>query len=162
LIGGFQADIDQFVNGGGGLWIHQPSAVGLVDYAPSGFDFYVLSTRWCDPYSLNVITQPGHPTMAGLSNDDLPGRFDTVRLTSLGPGYTHVTAVGGGVCNTDMHSAAGELGFGAVFADLSNLSALSADPGSDEYVLNVTNWLCTAGPIPTEEVTWGRVKSLYR
>ncbi|MBM3318400.1 MAG: hypothetical protein FJY75_11170, partial [Candidatus Eisenbacteria bacterium] len=47
------------------------------------------------------------------------------------------------------------------FADLSNLSYASGDPGSDQYVINVLGWLCEGGASPADESTWGAVKSVF-
>lgn len=159
-IGAYQADIQQFVGGGGGLFIHQPNAIGQLVYAPAGFEFYVSDNWWCEPEDLNSIVDPSHPTMAGLGIADLAGRFDTVPVATLGGGYTLV-AEGSGQCTGQMCCAAGCYGEGRVFADVSNLSYGSGDPGSDLYVTNVIEWLCEGGPTPADGTTWGAIKSVF-
>ncbi len=146
---------------GGGLYIHQPNAAGVIDYAPPGFEFTVADIFWCDPPDQNTIVQPGHPTMAGLNDVDLPVRGDSVFDSALGAGYM-ITAVGVGSCSSHVHSAAGTYGDGRVFMDLANCSPNSIDPGADQYLINVIDWLCQEGPIASEAATWGRVRSLYR
>jgi hypothetical protein len=160
-IPGTQADITQFVQEGGGLWINQPSSVGTVDYAPPGFEFYISATTWCGSYSDNTIVDSAHPTMAGLTDAMLPGRFDTVLITDLGAAYT-LTARGTNGCETNAHSAAGTYGAGNVFMDVSNWGLSSADPGDDQYVVNVLDWLCGGGPVPADNSSWGSIKALYR
>jgi len=159
-IGGFQPGIQQFVAEGGGLFIHQPNLIGQIDYAPAGFEFYISNAWWCEPTDLNIIVEPAHPTMVGLGNADLPGRFDTAPIASLGTGYTLI-ARGDGGCSGDMCCAGGCYGQGRVFADLSNLNSGSVDPGSDLYVTQAVEWLCEGGASPAGETTWGAVKSVF-
>jgi len=149
-----------FVSNGGGLYIHQPSVLGTIDYAPSGFEFTVEDIFWCDPEEDNVIVTPGHPTMAGLIPADLSGRYDTVFTSSLGSGYT-LLAEGTGACDDHVQSAAGTFGGGRVFTDFGNNSG-SAAPGSDLYLTNLFDWLCMGGSTPTESTTWGTIKGLFR
>lgn len=160
-IPGAQATITQYVQAGGGLWIHQPSTPGTVDYAPPGFDFTVTSTIWCGNFSDNTIVDAGHPTMTGLDDAALPGRFDSAPVAQLGAAYT-LTARGTGACTGDVHSAAGNYGDGQVFMDLANCGYNSGDGGSDQYVINVLDWLCAGGPTPVEESSWGQIKTTYR
>jgi hypothetical protein len=160
VIGGFQSDLETFVSGGGGLWIHQPNAVGAIDYAPAGFEFSVFDYFWCEPPDANVIVDAAHPTMAGLSNVDLPGRFDRVSVGALGSGYGLV-AQADTICYDDIHCAAGCFGAGRVFTDLANLSPFAIDPGSDSYIVNVIEWLCEGEPSPADETTWGAVKNAF-
>ncbi|MBD3334486.1 MAG: hypothetical protein GF355_03130 [Candidatus Eisenbacteria bacterium] len=162
-IGGYQADIESYVGEGGGLWIHQPgSTTGQLDYAPPGFDLFITAAGFCSPFSGNEIVEPGHPTMTGLTVADLPGRFDTIRTADLGGSYTLI-AKGTGSCSIDTHCAGGGYIDGKVFLDTSNLSSQSGDPGSDDYVVNVVEWLCGGQePTATESSTWGTIKSLYR
>jgi hypothetical protein len=158
----YAADIEQYVNNCGGLFIHQPNDYGTVDYAPPGFEFTVTDVWWCEPPDQNTIVDPSHPTMTGLSDIDLPGRFDTVPISTLGSGYS-LLAQGVGACANDVAAAAGTYGQGRVFMDVSNLSPYSIDPGSDQYVINVLDWLCSGcGPTAVEEVSWGSIKSIYR
>ena len=161
VIGGYQADITQFVSNGGGLWIHQPNANGTIDYAPPDLQATVSDAFWCDPADVNTIVAPSHPIMQGLTDDMLSGRFDTVYDTGLGPGYM-ITATGSPYCPTNVHSAAGTHGNGRVFFDVANCGPYSMDPGDDQYVINIIEWLCQGGVIPTQNTTWGAVKSLYR
>jgi hypothetical protein len=160
VIGGWQGDIEQFVDGGGGLFIHQPNAIGLIDYAPTGFEFTETNNFWCDPPDQNQIVDTAHPTMAGLANADLAGRFDQVSIGALGTGYGLI-AKGIGACENDVCCAGGCYGAGRVFLDLSNLSSGSIDPGADLYVVNVLDWLCDGGASPATETTWGAVKSAF-
>ena len=161
VIAGFAGDLDTYVAGGGGLFIHQPNHLGVVDYAPAGFACEVTDTWWCEPYDANTIVDPTHPTMAGLTDPDLAGRFDTMPVGLLGTGYTLV-AEGAMQCAGHTCCAAGCYGEGHVFLDAANLSSASGDPGSDAYVINVFEWLCAGGVTPTGEETWGKVKSVFR
>jgi hypothetical protein len=162
-IGGTQAAIEQYVGEGGGLFIHQAGATttGMLDYAPAGFDFYITSVGYCYPFDVQTIVKPGHPTMAGLTWGDLPGRFDEIHIDDLGAGYTLI-AEGAAGCEGDTHCAGGAYMDGLVFMDCSNLSAYSMDPGSDQYIINVVDWLCTGGGTAVESATWGAIKSHFK
>ncbi len=161
-LSGYEDDIEQYVAEGGGLWIHQPNGYGWVDYAPPGFEFNVTDIFYCYPYEGNRIVDAGHPTMAGLAASDLVGRFDTVYITDLGSGYGLI-ADGYPDCATDVHCAAGIYGeCGKVFMDLGNLNPGSFWPGSNQYIINIIDWLCTGGFTPADSDTWGTIKEMFK
>jgi len=157
----YHDDIEMFVGGGGGLYIHQVNVVGTIDYAPPGFEADIDNNFWCLPPEANTIVNPGHPAMSGLVDADLPGRFDGVPVAGLGEGYV-LLATGTGTCVDDMHCAAGCYGEGHVFFDCSCIGANSSIPGSDAYVVCVFNWLCEEAPSPAESTSWGQLKSIFQ
>jgi hypothetical protein len=154
----YQPDIQMFVDMGRGLLLHQPNFTGTTDYAPTGFDAD-LSAIWCNGGTVEqaVITDGSHAIMSGLTDVDLAGDFDTVN--SLGAGYSVLAR--NAVCN-DPAVAAGTYGLGRVVLETGNASPTSLDPGSDAYWVNVFDWLCSPGPVSTEESSWGGIKATYR
>jgi hypothetical protein len=148
----------------GDLWNEVGRFIGL------GYDITVggdLSYANISNYDVLFIvgTGPGvigaYPTMAGLTYVDLPGRFDEIHTDDLGAGYTLI-AEGAAGCEGDVHCAGGLYGDGVVFMDCSNMGVNSADPGSDQYCINVVEWLCTAGGTAAEQTTWGAIKSHFK
>jgi hypothetical protein len=99
--------------------------------------------------------------MAGLTYVDLPGRLDEIHTDDLGAGYTLI-AEGAAGCEGDTHCAGGPYMDGLVFMDCSNMGVNSADPGSDQYIINVVDWLCTGGGTAVESATWGAIKSHFK
>ena len=54
-------DIEAFVDGGGSLFIHQPNKIGLVDYAPTGFEIEITNSYWCPFGAYATIIDHSHP-----------------------------------------------------------------------------------------------------
>lgn len=159
-LGSAQPAIQSYVNLGRGLLIHQPNAAGVTDYTPTGFDVSISSGWWCDQPrdpSGGHIVDGTHPVTTGLSDADLSGAFDTVG--SLGPSF-HLLA-SSAICG-DPALAVGTLGSGHVAFEDGNASPAADIPGRDAYWVNLLAWLCSAGPTPTRESTWGRLKAMYR
>jgi len=154
-----QPSIQNFVSAGGGLLIHQPNALGLTDYTPTGFDVVITSPFWCnfDANALGHIVDGSHPITAGLLDSDLSGAFDLVG--SLGPGFQVLAR---SLDCGDPALAAGTLGSGRVAFEDGNASPQAQYPGSNSYWGNLLSWLCSAGPTPTRGSTWGSVKAIYR
>ena len=105
-----------------------------------------------------TIVNGAHPVTAGLSDSDLSGDFDTA--TGLGAGYTLLAR--NVVCVGNAALAAGGFGPGRVVFETGNDSPQAVDPGSDMYWARVFEWLCVGSQTPTDQPTWGRVKTLYR
>ena len=38
----------------------------------------------------------------------------------------------------------------------------SSTPGTDAYLINVLEWVCTGGGTPTESTTWGEIKGMFQ
>jgi hypothetical protein len=157
-----QSDLQTFVEMGGGLFIHQPNHVGLLDYVPVGFEVSITSPIWCPPdgYYAHIVDAT-HPITAFCTDDDLSGALDGVG--ALGASF-HVLAV-----NPDCGYpalAAGTKGLGRVVLDTGNGAPVSIDPGSDQYWRNLIGWLCSPVPVGVEPstlgVTWGVLKAGYR
>ena len=155
-ITGYQGDISTFVDVGGSLFIHQPNAVGVVDYAPAGFDVEITDVMWCPEGYDAVIVDGSHPLTMGFTDDDLAGDFDTAGV--LGDGYTLLTE--NAYCGTPQ-MAVGTYGQGRVLFDTANFHPNAYDPGSDAFVTNLMDWLCM-GVVSSEETTWSELKAIYR
>jgi len=158
VIGGAQAVIQNYVQAGHGLLIHQPNVVGVIDYAPFNFGVNTLNLFWCNfpGPALATIVDPLHPITGGLTDADLSGAFDE---SVLDPGY-HVLAMS--VACGGPALAEGTFGSGRIVYDTGNGSPLSVLPGTDQYWMNLFSWLCVASTTPTRGTTWGEVKVLYR
>jgi hypothetical protein len=141
VAGSAQSDIEQFVNGGGGFLTHQPDATGTTDYAPTGFEVTIDDVFWCGggTFEQAMIVNGPHPITSGLADADLSGDFDLVG--SIGGGYTVLAE---NIECGDPALAVGTYGCGRVVFDTGN--AVGFDPGSDEYWLNLFEWLCEAEP----------------
>jgi hypothetical protein len=159
VLGPEQADIQNFVQTGHSLFVHQPNAAGLMDYTPVGFDVLITNPAWCNfPSSPPAtIVNAAHPITAGLADTDLSGAFDLVG--ALGPGFTLLTK--SVVCG-DPALAAGTFGAGRVAFDDGNGATSAFIPGTDAYWASIFFWLCTGGAVPTQHNTWGHLKTLYR
>jgi len=81
----YAADIEQFVNEGGGLIIHQPNGLGTVDYAPPGFEFVIADNFWCDPPYANTIVNA--MLVAGVALSVGAWLFPDVIIRTLVPGF---------------------------------------------------------------------------
>lgn len=157
LIAEYRDDIQAFVESGHGLLVHQPNHVGALDYCPIGFNVDILGTLWCDAGFAVRIEQPAHPLVAGLTEDDLSGAFDTVG--ALGPAWT-VLATNAG-CG-DPALAAGVAGAGRLLFETGNAGAQSLAPGSPTYWSAVLSFLCANGPVGTRAASFAAVKGSYR
>ena len=157
-IAAYQPDIQTFVGMGNGLLIHQPNFTGVTDYAPAGFESET-EFLWCNGATAEqaVITDGSHPITSGLTDADLAGDFDTVN--SLGAGYSVLSR--NAVCD-DPALAAGTSGLGRVVFETGNASSTAIDGGSDAYWVSIFDWLCSTGPVSTEESSWGGIKATYR
>ncbi len=157
-IGGANLDITAFVASGHGLFVHQPNAPGLIDYAPPGFEVNITDAYWCNfpntppVHLVNLV----HPVTTGLTDADPSGAFDLVG--SIGAGYTVLGVAS--ICG-DVALAAGTYGAGRVVFDDGNAHPLAIIPGSAAYWTNLFGWLCMH-IVPTNHTTWGTLKQLYR
>jgi hypothetical protein len=159
VLGPEQPAIEGFVLSGRGLLIHQPNAVGLIDYAPTGFFVNTADLFWCNfpnPPPPTIVNG-AHPLTVGLTDADLSGAFDLV--SAIGPGYTLLAR---SIPCGDPALAAGTLGGGRVVYEDGNGGPGSLQPGTDPYWANIFFWLCTGYPVPTHRDTWGRIKAAYR
>ena len=156
VITAYQGDISTFVEVGGSLFIHQPGAVGMVDFAPAGFEVEIRDSGWEECGHAAVIVDGSHALTMGFTDDDLAGDFAGVG--DLGDGYTLLTENAN--CG-DPQMAVGAFGQGRVLFDTSNFGANSFDPGSDAFVTNLMDWLCM-GVVSSEETTWSELKAIYR
>ena len=159
-IGAHQADIAGFVAANNGLLIHQPNELGVLDYAPAGFDVTITDQCWCGNCGFNdaQIVNGAHPITSGLTDTDLPGDFDTA--ANLGAGYTLLAR--NVVCTNNPSLAAGGFGTGRVAFETGFAAVNSIDAGSDAFWARLIEWLCIGSQTPTTPDTWGRVKVLYR
>jgi hypothetical protein len=158
FIGGAQQVIQNYVQAGHGLLIHQPNAIGAIDYAPFNFGVNTLNQFWCNfpgPAQATIV-DASHPITAGLTDADLSGAFDD---SALDPGY-HVLATS--VACGGPALAEGTFGSGRIVYDTGNGSPFSAVWGTDQYWMNIFSWLCVAVTTPTRGTTWGELKALYR
>ena len=157
VIGSHQADLEMFVAAGGSLFIHQPNNSGRVDYAPPHLDAWISIPWGCDDVTSTYITNSTHEITLGLNDSDLSGDFDTAH--TLGSGYTILAR------NTSCDSpalAAGRYQEGKVVFDTGFFSFYSVDPGSDEFVIRILDYLCdTGGVVAVETTSWSTIKALY-
>jgi hypothetical protein len=153
-----QADIEAFVDQGGGLLIHQPNHVGAMDYVPHGFNLHINDPVWCAPGAyVAEIADATHPVTIGCSDADLSGAFDMVG--AIGPAWRVLAR--NTTCG-DPALAVGVAGLGRVAFDTGNGNTESVIPGTELYWDHLYGWLCTPGPIAVEPTTWGSVKAFYR
>jgi hypothetical protein len=159
VLGPAQADIQNFVQAGHGLLIHQPNVAGITDYTPVGFAVNTANAFWCNfpgtPFC--AIVDGTHPVTAGLLNGDLSGAFDQV--ATLDVGY-HVLATS--IACAEPALAVGPFGSGRVAWEDGNGNPAAIIPGSDVYWSNLFLWLCTGAATPSQTSTWGRLRSFYR
>src|SRR5262245_21195448 len=153
--------IQDFVQAGGGLLIHQTEGFGPILFAPTGLEVNVVSGAWCG-YGTGgqpnaEIVNPAHPLMAGLTNADLSAAADHVG--EISPNWTVLVRV---ITCSDPLLAVGALGLGRVVYEDGNMSPGSALPGSDTYWIRIFNWLCGYAAVSTRKSTWGEVKAIYR
>jgi hypothetical protein len=142
VLGGVQADIEAFVNEGHGLHVHQPNAVGALDYMPADFDISIADYWFCDQqYVSATIVDSTHPVTTGLADADLSGDGDLVG--SIGSGFQLLAE--NVVCG-DPALAAGTSGAGRVVFETGNGGDNSVLPGSDAYWTRLFTWLCEAEP----------------
>lgn len=151
-----QADIDAFVAAGGALYIHQPGAVGTIDYAPTGFAVEITSAGFPNCGNDNCLTDVVHPITAGLVDGDLTRTYDEVG--AVGGGYTDILARNCTCLTPSL--AVGAHGAGVVAFDVGNLA--HGTPTADAYVVQLFDYLCTGGPVPAQALEWGGVKATFR
>jgi hypothetical protein len=159
-----QPMIAAWVDAGGGLLIHQPNAIGAIDYAPAGFEATVTHEYWCgldgsSAFNVATIVNSTHPVTADLADTDLSGDFDTVE--NIGPGYTVLTH-NLDCTNTAMALGVGNFGAGHVAFETGNTSVTSIRPGTNLYWHNLYSWLCSGTVVPTRTQSWGTLKAHYR
>ena len=125
---------------GGGLLVVQPHVNGAVITAyPPGFE--VKITCRCHgpaPYAATIV-DPMHAIVQGLTNADLPGDFDSVDQTDIGPSWD-IIAVDAVVTN-EVALLAGEYGAGRLAFSTGNFRPVSYDPGSDCFLIHLLDWL---------------------
>ena len=139
------AQLQTYVNDGGGLVVTQPNIPGQVDLFPPGFEMFVEDLGYNQNTASQVEFTPAgeeHPILAGLGADDVSGNFDTVPLDRVGPGWT--------VLVKEIHQpvlalAVGHYGSGRMAFHTGNTEAASIDPGSDAYVRQLIEWAGSAG-----------------
>ncbi|HSM58541.1 MAG TPA: hypothetical protein VK879_20470 [Candidatus Sulfomarinibacteraceae bacterium] len=146
------ADLQSFVDNGGGLIVSQPNLEGTVDVYPPGFEMTVSDIAWPEyPSAPGPVefTAAGstHPILNGLTPDDLSGNFDTVPISQLGPGWTILAKA---VNDPIAALLAGQYGSGRLVFHTGNIGSLSIDPGSDAYLRQMIEWAGTAN-IPDGE-----------
>jgi hypothetical protein len=158
LIADRQADLEAYVDQGGGLLVHQPNHVGAMDYMPHGFDLHINSSVWCAPGAyVAEIADATHPVTAGCTDADLSGAFDTVG--AIGPSWRVLAR--NTTCG-DPALAVGVTGLGRVAFDTGNGNTECVIPGTELYWDHLFSWLCTPGPVAVEATSWGSVKASYR
>jgi hypothetical protein len=143
--------LEPYVNGGGGLIVSQPNLEGTIDVYPPGFEMEVTSQYWPEfPSAPGPVeftaAGAGHGILNGLTPADLSGNFETVPLSTLGPGWV-VLAKAAAYPNVAL--AAGRYGDGRLVFHSGNVSTAAIDPGSDTYVHQMIEWAgaeSTPGP----------------
>jgi len=148
--------LQTYVQDGGGLIVSQPNLVGPVDIYPPGFEMTVTDVTW--PGFPNApgpdeFTSAGasHPLLNGLNPGDLSGNFDTIPLSTLGPGWSVLAK---SVSHPNMALAVGTYGSGRLVFHSGNINSGSVDPGSDAYVRQMIDWVGAGGPAgPDMQIT---------
>ncbi|MBK9714255.1 MAG: hypothetical protein IPO81_23555 [Kouleothrix sp.] len=142
------SQLQSYVSGGGGLVVSQPNLVGNVGVFPPGFEMTVTSITWPEypsPPGPVEFTRAGatHPILAGLTPADVSGNFDTIPLSTLGPGWVVLAK---SVSYPNVALAAGVYGAGRLVFETGNPSAASIDPGSDSYLRQLIAWAGAGSP----------------
>jgi hypothetical protein len=137
---------------GGGLLVVQPSITGAnVSVFPPGYEVTIFNTWW--PGNENAtIVYPSHPMVFGLSNAALSGNFDWVRSQDIG-NLWDIIAVDAET-PSDIALLAGGFGNGRLAFCTGNFGAISADPGSDQFVVQMVDWLCSGPVAPPCAITY--------
>ncbi|MFW5942284.1 MAG: hypothetical protein ACOCXI_10815 [Chloroflexota bacterium] len=146
------AELQSFVDDGGGLIVSQPNLEGTVDVYPPGFEMTVSDIAWPefpgDPGPVEFTAAgAAHPILNGLAPADLSGNFDTVPISQLGPGWTVLAKA---VNDPIAALLAGQYGSGRLVFHSGNVGNLSIDAGSDAYLRQMIEWAGTAN-IPVGE-----------
>ncbi|MEJ2210500.1 MAG: hypothetical protein P8129_15885, partial [Anaerolineae bacterium] len=133
---------EDYVRTGGGLIVSQPNLAGQIDVYPPGFEMTVTSIAWPEYPSFPgpvEFTSAGavHHILNGLTPADLSGNFETVPLSTLGPGWTVLAKA---VSYPNVALAAGRYVNGRVVFHSGNISAAAIDQGSDAYVRQMIEW----------------------
>lgn len=140
------AQLQSYVNGGGGLVVTQPNLEGEVTIFPPGFEMFVEDRFYSGAQDVE-FTPAGrdHPILAGLAADDISGNFETVRLDEVGPGWTTLVKA---VDRPLLALAVGQYGSGRMAFHTGNIQTNSSDGGSDIYVRQLIEWT-GAATVPT-------------
>lgn len=146
LLDGHAGQLTAYVAAGGGLIVSQPDLAGSINVYPPGFDMTVTSITWPGyPSAPGPVefTSAGatHPILSGLTPADLSGNFDTIPLSTLGPGWTVLAK---SVAYPHVALAVGRYGSGRIAFDSGNIAAASIDSGSDAYIRQLITWAGTS------------------
>jgi hypothetical protein len=136
------AQLNTYVQAGGGLIVSQPNLTGQISLFPPGFEMTVTNITWPEfPNAPGPVhfTIAGffHPILKGLTAVDPSGNFDTVPINTLGPAWTVLVK---SVNHPNVALAVGSHGTGRLLFHSGNISTNSIDQGSDVYVRQMIEW----------------------
>jgi hypothetical protein len=139
------SQFETYVNHGGGLIVSQPSLVGPIDVFPPGFEMTVQSDAWPEfpgfPGPVEFTSAgASHPILDSLTPEDPSGNFDTVPISTLGPGWTVLVKC---VEGPYVALSVGTYGAGRLAFHTGNIAGASSDPGSDAYIRQMIEWVRT-------------------
>ncbi len=142
LVDSYAADLQTYVQDGGGLIVSQPNLAGSIDVYPPGFEMTVTDITWPEyssPPGPVEFTAAGasHPILTGLTPEDVSGNFDTVPLDTLGPGWSVLVK---SVNHPNVALSVGTYGSGRLAFHSGNIGSASIDSGSDAYVRQLIEW----------------------
>ena len=143
------SQLQAYVSGGGGLIVSQPNLEGQIDVYPPGFEMTVTSIFWPGfPSSPGPVeftaAGAGHGILNGLAPADVSGNFETVPLSTLGPGWVVLAKA---VAYPHVALAVGRYVDGRLVFHSGNIGGASIDQGSDAYVRQMIEW-AGAGEAP--------------
>lgn len=146
------AQLNAYVNGGGGLIVSQPHFSSGSQPFPSGFELTVADPFWPgfpqSPPPLTQFTAAGaaHPILSGLTPAALAGNIQTIPVDTLGDAWTLLAQ---SVNNPHAALAVGEYGSGRlIFLSVGG----SNDEKGDTFSQQLITWVIgegTSAPTPT-------------
>jgi hypothetical protein len=155
-LNGLAADYHQYVNDGGCLYLGQPNPydMGTVPITWVPFELTVDSGYVQTDCPATIVAD--HCMSEGLQDGDLPNPFDWAM--SMGPEWEVIT-VGPATGYPGLITAPS--GAGNVLVDFGHPSTGALCVYSDAGFAKMVD-CCLGGPVPSEQTSWGRVKSMYR
>jgi hypothetical protein len=134
------AEIQAWVNNdGGGLIVNQPNIIAIVSVFPPGYDVSIFDIYWPGDTRTTIVDH-SHPITQGLVDDDLSANLDWVRSQDIGANWN--TLAVDLETPDDIALLAGEYGDGKLVFNTGNFAG-GDDPGSDKYLVQMTDWAIT-------------------
>jgi hypothetical protein len=132
------AEIQSWVaDDGGGLVVCQPNIVSAIPVFPNGYEVSVYNIDIPGKEEAMIIDNT-HPITQGLVNADLSGNYERVRREDIGNSWT-ILVVDAETPN-DVCLLAAQYGKGRFVFNTHNFNSYVAYPGSDQYVVQLTDW----------------------